>query len=120
MQSRIEENERSAEWEEWRNKAIAVVVGVFLLGGCIALSTQQDEAPSRPEVFVPSVYAPDNGASDLGGTSFDPDYSDHIGYENPAAGDDGSFDCAPGGGPVFVGSSDPAGLDGDGDGIGCE
>ena len=41
-------------------------------------------------------------------------------YENPAPGDDGSFDCPPGGGPVYVGSSDPANLDGDGDGIGCE
>jgi hypothetical protein len=41
-------------------------------------------------------------------------------YENPAPGDDGSYDCPPGGGPVYVGSNDPAGLDGDGDGIGCE
>ena len=42
------------------------------------------------------------------------------GFENPAPGNDGSYDCPPGGGPVYVGSSDPAGLDGDGDGIGCE
>ncbi len=42
------------------------------------------------------------------------------GYENPAPGDDGSYDCPPGGAPVYVGSNDPAGLDGDGDGIGCE
>lgn len=42
------------------------------------------------------------------------------GYENPAPGNDGSFDCPPGGGPVYVGSNDPAGLDGDGDGTGCE
>ena len=42
------------------------------------------------------------------------------GYENPAPGNDGSYDCPPGGGPVYVGSNDPAGLDGDGDGIGCE
>jgi hypothetical protein len=42
------------------------------------------------------------------------------GYENPAPGDDGSYDCPPGDGPVYVGSYDPAGLDGDGDGWGCE
>ncbi len=42
------------------------------------------------------------------------------GYENPAPGNDGTPDCAPGQGPVYVGSSDPYGLDGDGDGIGCE
>jgi hypothetical protein len=42
------------------------------------------------------------------------------GYENPAPGNDGSFDCVPGQAPVYVGSNDPAGLDGDGDGVGCE
>jgi hypothetical protein len=44
----------------------------------------------------------------------------HGGYENPATGDDGTADCSPGQAPVYVGSSDPNGLDGDGDGIGCE
>jgi hypothetical protein len=44
----------------------------------------------------------------------------HAGYENPAPGDDGSYDCPPGGGAVWVGSNDPANLDGDGDGWGCE
>ena len=41
-------------------------------------------------------------------------------YENPAPGDDGTTDCPPGGGPVYVGSNDPNGFDGDGDGWGCE
>ena len=50
----------------------------------------------------------------------DPNYPIQGGYENPAPGNDGSYDCPPGGGPVDVGSNDPAGLDGDGDGIGCE
>ena len=44
----------------------------------------------------------------------------HGGYENPAPGDDGTADCVPGQGPVYVGSNDPNGLDGDGDGWGCE
>jgi hypothetical protein len=43
-----------------------------------------------------------------------------VGYENPAPGNDGTIDCPPGGGPVYVGSNDPNGYDGDGDGIGCE
>lgn len=42
------------------------------------------------------------------------------GYENPAPGNDGTPDCAPGQGPVYVGSNDPYGLDRDGDGWGCE
>jgi hypothetical protein len=42
------------------------------------------------------------------------------GYENPAPGNDGSYDCPPGGEPVYVGSNDPAGLDADSDGWGCE
>jgi hypothetical protein len=41
-------------------------------------------------------------------------------FENPAPGDDGTTDCPPGGGPVYVGSNDPNGFDGDGDGWGCE
>lgn len=41
-------------------------------------------------------------------------------YENAAPGDDGTTDCPPGGGPVYVGSNDPNGFDGDGDGWGCE
>jgi hypothetical protein len=48
-------------------------------------------------------------------------YSPPVGYyENPAPGDDGTTDCPPGGGPVYVGSNDPNGFDGDGDGWGCE
>jgi hypothetical protein len=47
-------------------------------------------------------------------------YSPPSYYENPAPGDDGTTDCPPGGGPVYVGSNDPNGFDGDGDGVGCE
>jgi len=42
------------------------------------------------------------------------------GYENPAPGDDGTPDCAPGQPPVWVGNDDPYDLDGNGDGWGCE
>ena len=42
------------------------------------------------------------------------------GYENPAPGDDGTPDCAPGQPPVWVGDNDPYDLDGDGNGWGCE
>jgi hypothetical protein len=41
-------------------------------------------------------------------------------YENPAPGDDGTTDCPPGCAPVYVGTNDPNGFDGDGDGWGCE
>ena len=54
------------------------------------------------------------------GDESDYGYEYDTGYENPAPGDDGSFDCAPGQGPVMVAPGDPNGLDGDGDGIGCE
>ena len=84
---------------------IGVVVAVVLvLGFILAAVTEGDDTPVRP------YYG--GGAGTNGGV-------DNT-YENPALGDDGSYDCPPGGGPVFVGSSDPAGLDGDGDGIGCE
>jgi hypothetical protein len=49
-----------------------------------------------------------------------PVYHRPPGYENPAPGNDGTPDCPPGGGPVYVGSTNPNGFDGDGDGLGCE
>jgi hypothetical protein len=42
------------------------------------------------------------------------------GYENPAPGDDGTPACPPDGGPVLVPANDAYGLDGNGDGVGCE
>lgn len=73
---------------------IALVVGGVLLAACIQNNFQSS----------PQEYRPGGGG----------------GYENPAPGNDGSYDCAPGQGPVVVGGSDPGGLDRDGDGIGCE
>jgi hypothetical protein len=84
------------------------------------LAAQSDDAPASPTYNPPSysgagTYTSDPG--DAGMTEFD---SPGTYYENPAPGDDGSSDCPPGGGPVVVAPGDPAGLDGDGDGIGCE
>jgi hypothetical protein len=73
---------------------IALVFGV----SCIA---EAIDGPSRPA----PVYAPAYPGSGFA--------------ENPAPGDDGSLDCGSSG-PVYVGGSDPMGLDGDGDGWGCE
>jgi hypothetical protein len=49
-----------------------------------------------------------------------PTYRYTPGYENPAPGDDGTPDCPPAGGPVLVPANDPYGLDGNGNGVGCE
>jgi hypothetical protein len=68
------------------------------------------------------IYAPAPAWGGSANTGYVPSvsYPYNTGYENPAPGNDGSYDCPPGGGPVYVGSNDPANLDGDGDGIGCE
>jgi hypothetical protein len=66
---------------------------------------------------------PSNGSTtpSNGGAGISPSYgTTHVGYENPAPGDDGTADCVPGQAPVYVGSNDPNGLDRDGDGWGCE
>ena len=58
--------------------------------------------------------------SDSQSNTFTPAYVPGTGFaEDPAPGDDGSLDCGSHG-PVYVGSNDPMGLDGDGDGWGCE
>ena len=87
-----------------------LIIGAILL--FLFVRAQLTDAPPTPNYNGPVGNAPPYNPPtfDSGGT----------GYENPAPGDDGSSDCPPGGGPVYVGSSDPAGLDGDGDGIGCE
>lgn len=77
-----------------------------------------EPAPPVPVNFTNTRYT---NPSDTGIGSTGPLYTpSQVGYENPAPGDDGTADCVPGQGPVYVGSSDPNGLDGDGDGIGCE
>jgi hypothetical protein len=70
-----------------------------------------ETAPSSSGTMAPSVGG-STSTSGAGGYSG--------GYENPAPGNDGTPDCVPGQGPVYVGSNDPNGLDGDGDGWGCE
>ncbi len=81
--------------QTWATVGVLAVVGVFGVWNVVFGLTD------KPTTYVgPSL--PDGG------------------YENPAPGNDGSYDCAPGQGPVYVGANDPAGLDADGDGIGCE
>ncbi len=82
---------------------IGVGVGLIWLNNRSSAST-----PSQRPAYTEPIYNPDIGPST------------HGGYENPAPGDDGTADCPPGGDPVWVGSYDPKGLDGDGDGWGCE
>jgi hypothetical protein len=76
-----------------------IVIGL-VFAGCIYATDRNDDSQRPPPAVV---NAPVGG-----------------GYENPAPGDDGSYDCPPGGGPIAVPPCDPAGLDADGDGIGCE
>lgn len=81
---------------------------------------QQSREADQPTSFQPYVGV-NQPISDDPGSFLDPaEPPGGTYYENPAPGDDGSYDCPPGGGPVYVGSNDPAGLDGDGDGWGCE
>lgn len=67
-----------------------------------------------------SGYGSDSYGSGSYGSGYGTDDYGTGGYENPAPGNDGTPDCAPGQGPVYVGNNDPYGLDGDGDGWGCE
>jgi hypothetical protein len=107
-----------------------------IVGWIVWTNSQADEpAPSPPapvyynDPYVPlppptreqpsysgGLPVPTRTPLPLGGGTYKP----IGGYENPAPGDDGTFDCAPGQGPVYVGPGDPNGLDGDGDGVGCE
>ena len=94
--------------------AVAVAVGWWLSD---AYQTEVERRSLRPVVPVyhpQPAYQPGSVDFGEGGSG------DFTGYENPAPGDDGSDDCAPGQSPVYVGANDPSGLDGDGDGIGCE
>jgi hypothetical protein len=90
------ERRRRMEEEAKQRRIVGWLIAAAIAGmiGWFYLNEQQQPDPSR--------------------------YNFGPGYENPAPGNDGSVDCAPGQGPIFVGSSDPAGLDGDGDGVGCE
>lgn len=81
------------------------VAVLCFFGLSVVASHWQEPSSSRPSINEPVYGSPPPGG---------------VYYENPAPGDDGSYDCPPGGGPIYVGDSDPAGLDGDGDGLGCE
>lgn len=92
-------------------------LGWWAAGGVAALllwspwnNDGREPPPPAPLNYTDSGYTGPPSVYDPG----------HSGYENPAPGDDGTADCVPGQGPVYVGPSDPNGLDGDGDGIGCE
>lgn len=87
---------RSYRLESIRNWVVGLVIGGVILFAWIQNNLQS--TPSHPS-YQGVTYG---------------------GYENPAPGNDGSFDCVPGQAPIYVGSNDPAGLDGDGDGVGCE
>jgi hypothetical protein len=92
-----------------------ILVAALLVGLTIAANSEDAPTPAQHHVVEgPGLLPANGGTSNAGYDGLD------TGYENPALGDDGSSDCPPGGGAVYVGSSDPAGLDGDGDGIGCE
>lgn len=98
------------------------VIAVVWVGGSLGHSVAKP-APRPAYPYVPSpaplgTLAP--GSSYYGGYQSPPASSYYGGYENPAPGNDGSSDCPPGGGPVYVGSNDPSNFDGDGDGVGCE
>ncbi|MEX0754119.1 MAG: hypothetical protein WD556_03240 [Actinomycetota bacterium] len=109
----------------WKAALILAVI-VFAVGGAIAWRLYVNPFPDRPAPAPEFNYAPPAGGGGYAPSepadpwAEDPADPWDTGYENPAPGDDGSFDCPPGGGPVYVGDDDPAGLDGDGDGIGCE
>ena len=107
------------------NKLPGILAGIVLVIFVVMLvadASQKHRDPVAPSPYVGVIApappiapaAPDIPAVPSLGGGVD------TGYENPAAGDDGSFDCVPGQAPVYVGTYDPAGLDGDGDGWGCE
>jgi uncharacterized membrane protein len=115
----------------------AFVVGIGLLAWNIAYNASADkrDQPERPTINIVlgssssgTGYSPAYSSGPYSGSGSSSDGSIYTpgddygtgGYENPAPGNDGTPDCAPGQGPVYVGSGDPYGLDGDGDGIGCE
>jgi hypothetical protein len=84
--------------------------GRYELHGRVAHGIRERDTPSSSST-IPNY----------GGAEASPSYGKpHPGYENPAPGDDGTADCVPGQAPIYVGSNDPNGPDGDGDGDGCE
>ncbi len=100
-------------WEEWRGTILfLLIVGAIL--GYGYWNNHHDRSPHRPTPYQQTPLWADQGSTGYGTRTT------HGGYENPAPGDDGTADCPPGGGPVYVGLNDPNGLDGDGDGWGCE
>jgi hypothetical protein len=96
-------------WSRRRCLLAGLAAAAILVTAC-----EQQEPAGGNFDFQPSYENPEPRDDGSGSFDFQP------GYENPAPGDDGSWDCAPGQGPVPVGPDDPNGLDGDGDGIGCE
>jgi hypothetical protein len=92
----VHQGVRKVEAGIWFWVVVLSVVGVIVLSA--HSDTPEPVRPAYPVYQVPG----------------------HGGYENPAPGDDGTADCPPGGGPVYVGSNDPNNLDHDGDGWGCE
>jgi hypothetical protein len=107
---------------------LAIVVGWIILAANQGESAPTPTAPASNQTGSTSGATGNSSGYDSSGydssgydsSGYDSSGYEHGGYENPAPGDDGTADCPPGGGPVYVGSSDPNGYDGDGDGWGCE
>jgi Prokaryotic membrane lipoprotein lipid attachment site len=109
-------------------KSVAAIALAFVLAGCQSNKTVSSytpkplPTPTGPRNYVTCPVGSMCGRLVYGDAPTPAAKSDYGtgGYENPAPGNDGTPDCAPGQGPVYVGSSDPYGLDRDGDGWGCE
>lgn len=87
----------------------------------VASSADSDPAPPVERPAFPSTFTPTFSPPVYVAPTHSPVYVAPVpSYENPAAGNDGTPDCPPGGGPLWVGDDDPYGLDGDGDGWACE
>jgi hypothetical protein len=105
----------------WIPAVILLLAGTWLLGW-VGGSEAPPSAPVYSPAYQPPLYEPPalyDPPPVYEPPLYDPSYPDSGFAEDPAPGDDGSLDCGTSG-PVYVGSSDPMGLDGDGDGIGCE
>jgi hypothetical protein len=102
-------------------KAGPIIVGAMV--GYVRFSMYKNEERNRevvPTYQVPIYPSVDDGGWTDPGYDLPPGGGFQPGYENPAPGDDGSYDCAPGQAPVQVAPGDPYNLDADGDGVGCE
>jgi hypothetical protein len=98
--------------DRWK---LALGTGAFVVWLAISAATGNASSQRPTYRYTPGYENPAPGAS-----SQRPTYRYTPGYENPAPGDDGTPDCPPGGGPVLVPANDPYGLDGNGNGVGCE